>query len=194
MAPLQLRDGSCGRGQSSLAVTPTAIQHFVLSLRHGDISPPCSSPSPERTGERWFTVPNKKHTAMPRQLGVEPGSFIYTVKVTSKFLRLARLQCKTVTACGEAGRQWCVVLMRRPSKGCPQVAALLGAWPTAPSTTPPQQCQCCCLAGTAHVALAWPAGPSVPDPWAPPNTDTETMLRQAILSSLKKLHQSAILK
>lgn len=39
----------------------------------------------------WFTAPNKKHRAMPRQPGVEPGSFIYTVKVTSKFLRLERL-------------------------------------------------------------------------------------------------------
>lgn len=37
-----------------------------------------------------FTAPNKNHTAVPRQPGVGPGSFIYTVKVTSEFLRLER--------------------------------------------------------------------------------------------------------
>lgn len=54
-----------------------------------------------------------------------------------------------------------------------------------------KQYRCCCLAGTAHVALAQPAGPSVPDPWAPPNTDNALHLPmrlcycQATLPSLK---------
>lgn len=30
-------DGGCGYGQPSPAVAPMANQHFVLSLRHGDI-------------------------------------------------------------------------------------------------------------------------------------------------------------
>lgn len=54
-----------------------------------------------------------------------------------------------------------------------------------------KQYRCCCLAGTAHVALAQPAGPSVPDPWAPPNTDNALHFPmrlcycQATLPSLK---------
>lgn len=40
-------------------------------------NPPIRHPQP----------PNRKHTAGSQQLGTEPGSFIYTVKVTSRFLR-----------------------------------------------------------------------------------------------------------
>lgn len=90
-----------------------------------------------------------------------------------------------------------MVLVRRPSTGYRP-----GGGPTtAPSVHPPhclKQYRCCCLAGTAHVALARPAGLSVPDPWAPPNTDNAVHLPmrlcycQAILPSLKERHQPAI--
>lgn len=76
-----------------------------------------------------LATPNRNHTASSQRLDIEPGSFIYTVKVTSKFLRLERLLVQD--SCGLRGGQAAAGGGEdRPSHLGTQVALpRMGAWP-----------------------------------------------------------------
>lgn len=70
----------------------SALPHFTdLTLGlGGDRKAPgsaCASPEQRRDPLTRHHPANRKHRAGSQQLGTEPGSFIYTVKVTSRFLR-----------------------------------------------------------------------------------------------------------